>query len=96
MRQIDSISVYIRVFYDYPVEKNKDNRNWETSNNLMSDSNVNRGKRSKYIRMYNEEKGKKQRNVDNDFDEEDSSWKEILEAKFDELFGTAQNDEENL
>lgn len=55
LRQIASISVYIRVFYDYPVEKNKDNRNWETSNNLMSDSNVNRGKRSKYLRMYNEE-----------------------------------------
>lgn len=48
------------------------------------------------IMRHNEEKGKKQRNVDNDFDEEDSSWKEILEAKFDELFGTAQNDEENL
>ena len=28
LRQIASISVYIRVFYDYPVEKNKDNRNW--------------------------------------------------------------------
>ena len=48
------------------------------------------------IMRHNEEKGKKQRNVDNDFDEEDSSWKKILEAKFDELFGTAQNDEENL
>ena len=47
------------------------------------------------IISHNEEKEKKQRNVDNDFDEEDCSLQEILEAKFDELFGTAQNDEEN-
>lgn len=47
------------------------------------------------IIRHNEEKEKKQRNVDNDFDEEDCSLQEILEAKFDELFGTAQNDEEN-
>lgn len=45
---------------------------------------------------HNEEKGKKQRNIDNDFEEEDGSLQEILEAKFDELFGTAQNDEGNL
>lgn len=48
------------------------------------------------IMRHNEEKGKKQRNIDNDFDEEDGSLQEILEAKFDELFGTAQNDEGNL
>ena len=47
------------------------------------------------IMRHNEEKEKKQRNVDNDFYEEDCSLQEILEAKFDELFGTAQNDEEN-
>lgn len=47
------------------------------------------------IMRHNEEKEKKQRNVDNDFDEEDCSLQEILEAKFDELFGTAQIDEEN-
>ena len=47
------------------------------------------------IIRHNEEKEKKQRNVDNDFDEEDCSLQEILEAKFDELFGTAQNDEVN-
>ena len=40
------------------------------------------------IMRHNEEKEKKQRNVDNDFDEEDCSLQEILEAKFDELFGT--------
>ena len=38
------------------------------------------------IMRHNEEKEKKQRNVDNDFDEEDCSLQEILEAKFDELF----------
>lgn len=38
---------------------------------------------------------KKQRNVDNDFDEEDCSLQEILKARFDELFEIAQNDEEN-
>ena len=43
------------------------------------------------IMRHNEEKEKKQRNVDN----EDCSLQEILEAKFDELFGTAQIDEEN-
>ena len=47
------------------------------------------------IIRHNEEKEKIQRNVDNDCDEEVCSLQEILEAKFDELFGTAQNDEEN-
>lgn len=51
--------------------------------------------RVQYCMRHNEEKEKKQRNVDNDFDEEDCSLQEILEAKFDELFGTAQIDEEN-
>lgn len=50
--QIASISAYIKVFYDYPVRRNKINTNWETSNNLLSKSNVNRGKKNS-MNLYN-------------------------------------------
>lgn len=61
----------------------------------MGNRYVSFSKRREKGMRHNEEKEKKQRNVDNDFDEEDCSLQEILEAKFDELFGTAQIDEEN-
>ena len=47
------------------------------------------------IMLHNEEKGKEQRNIEKDFDEGDRSVQEILEAKFDEIFGPTPNDEEN-
>lgn len=53
--QIASLSAYIKVFYDYPVSKNKINKNWETSNNLLSNSNINRGKKSKGMKLYNDD-----------------------------------------
>ncbi len=52
--QIASLSAYIRIFYDY-LSKDKIRMNWETSNNMLSNANVNRGKRSFYMRLYNEE-----------------------------------------
>lgn len=48
------------------------------------------------IMCNNEKEGKVQRRVYDDFDEESRPLQETLEAKFDELFGTAQNGEENL
>lgn len=65
--------------------------NWKSA--LLNQLEIKEAMRN--IMRHNEEKEKKQRNVDNDFDEEDCSLQEILEAKFDELFGTAQIDEEN-
>ena len=64
--------------------------------NILTDRHNEFVEAMRHIMRHNEEKGKKQRNIDNDFDEEDGSLQEILEAKFDELFGTAQNDEGNL
>lgn len=55
LMQITSLSAYIRVFYDYPVCCDKMNRNWETSNNLFSNANVNRKKRSRYMKVFNGE-----------------------------------------
>lgn len=56
IQQIASISAYIRVFYDYVSIREKNNvTNWETSNNLLSTINVNRGKKSRMMRLYNEE-----------------------------------------
>lgn len=52
--QLASLSAYIRVFYDY-LSDNSTKMNWETSNNILSNANVNRGKRSFYMRFYNEE-----------------------------------------
>lgn len=52
--QIASLSAYIRIFYDY-LSKDKIRMNWETSNNMLSNANVNRGRRSFYMRLYNEE-----------------------------------------
>lgn len=45
--QIASLSAYIRVFYDY-ISDNSKKMNWETSNNILSNANVDRGKRSFY------------------------------------------------
>lgn len=53
--QIASLSAYIKVFFDYPVEIGKINTNWETSNNMVSDSNVNRYKRKHNMNLYNED-----------------------------------------
>ena len=55
LTQIASLSAYIRVFYDYPICCNKRNKNWETSNNLLSNSNVDRKNRSRYMKFYNGE-----------------------------------------
>ncbi len=52
--QLASLSAYIRVFYDYISEDNK-KMNWETSNNILSNANVDRGKRSFYMKFCNEE-----------------------------------------
>lgn len=52
--QLASLSAYIRVFYDY-LSDNDGRMNWETSNNILSNANVDRGKRSFYMKFYNEE-----------------------------------------
>ncbi len=43
--QIASLSAYIRIFYDY-ISKPNEKINWETSNNILSNANIDRGKRS--------------------------------------------------
>lgn len=53
LTQIASLSAYIRVFYDYPVHKGKKNKNWETSNNLLSNANVDKKGKSKIFKLYN-------------------------------------------
>lgn len=55
LTQIASLSAYIRVFYDYPIHKNKSNKNWETSNNLLSNANIDRKNKSKILKLYNGE-----------------------------------------
>ncbi len=59
INQIGSISIYIRVFYEYIHMNNYGKElklfNWELSNNLVSDINVYRGKNSKPLMLYNEE-----------------------------------------
>ncbi len=55
LTQIASLSAYIRVFYDYPIKNKKRNKNWETSNNLLSNANVDRKSKSKITRFYNDE-----------------------------------------
>lgn len=55
LSQIASLSAYIKVFFDYPVVVDKENKNWETSNNLLSNSNVDRGKESNFMKLYNED-----------------------------------------
>lgn len=58
IQQIASISAYIRVFYEYRSLKGEIKMvlfNWETSNNLFSSVNVNRGKDSTLMKMYNNE-----------------------------------------
>lgn len=52
--QIASLSAYIKVFHDYPVSTDRINTNWETSNNLLSKANVNRGKINS-MNLYNED-----------------------------------------
>lgn len=52
--QIASLSAYVRVFYDY-ISKPNEKMNWETSNNILSNANIDRGKRSFYMKFYNEE-----------------------------------------
>lgn len=52
--QLASISAYIRVFYDY-LSTDKNKMNWETSNNILSNANVDRGKLSLSMKFYNEE-----------------------------------------
>ena len=59
LNQIASLSAYIRVFYEYirPKYKNGDidRYSWEYSNNLVSNINVDRGKKSISLKLYNEE-----------------------------------------
>ena len=56
IQQIASISAYIKVFYDYcSLRRGEELFNWETSNNIYSAVNVNRGKKSILMRFYNEE-----------------------------------------
>lgn len=55
LTQIASLSAYIRVFYEYPISGKKINRNWETSNNLLSNANVDRHEKSRIMKLYNEE-----------------------------------------
>lgn len=44
------------MFYDYlSLYDNKECFNWETSNNLISNVNVDRGDKSKYLKLFNEE-----------------------------------------
>lgn len=52
--QLASLSAYIRVFYDY-ISDDNNKMNWETSNNILSNVNVDRGKRSFFMKFYNEE-----------------------------------------
>lgn len=54
LRQIVSISAYIRVFYEYPSMKQQTGEmfNWEMTNNLMSITNVDRGAASEDVKMY--------------------------------------------
>lgn len=52
--QLASLSAYIRVFYDY-LSPNKNKMNWETSNNILSNANIDRGKASHKMRFYNSE-----------------------------------------
>lgn len=53
LRQIVSISAYIRVFFEYPSMKRKDEKlNWEITNNLMSITNVDRHKKSTMVKFY--------------------------------------------
>lgn len=54
LTQLASISAYIRVFHDY-LSSEKDKMNWETSNNILSNANVDKGKKSFWIRFYNNE-----------------------------------------
>lgn len=53
--QIASLSSYIRVFYDYPIKVETKNKNWETSNNLLSNANVNRKNSNPLIKFFNGE-----------------------------------------
>lgn len=56
IRQIASLSAYIKVFYEYKSVKNKKYViNWETSNNLMSSVNINGGLKSIPMFLFNEE-----------------------------------------
>lgn len=56
IQQIASISAYIKVFYDYySLRCGAELFNWETSNNICSAVNVNRGKKSLLMKFYNDE-----------------------------------------
>ena len=56
IQQIASISAYIKVFYDYySLRCGAELFNWETSNNICSAVNVNRGEKSLLMKFYNDE-----------------------------------------
>lgn len=56
LTQIASLSAYIRVFYDYlSLKNNTIYFNWETSNNLVSNANVYRHKKSSRMKFFNSE-----------------------------------------
>ena len=56
LTQIASISAYIRVFYEYLSERSQTDRyGWETTNNLVSSVNVDRGRKSFIMKFLNEE-----------------------------------------
>lgn len=54
--QIASLSAYIRVFYDMN-SLDGERMNWETSNNILSNANIDKGKNNenKEMKLYNEE-----------------------------------------
>lgn len=56
IQQIASISAYIKVFYEYnSLQCGTELFNWETSNNIYSAVNVDRGKKSLLMKFYNDE-----------------------------------------
>lgn len=52
--QLASLSAYIRVFFD-SSSPYKNKMNWETSNNILSNVNADKGKKSFYMKFFNEE-----------------------------------------
>lgn len=52
--QIASLSAYIRVFYDY-ISERKNKMNWEISNNILSNGNIDRGAKNFLAKFFNGE-----------------------------------------
>ncbi len=54
LRQLASLSAYIKVFFEYPLIKARD-AGWETFNSLLSDISVYKGSKSNLMKRYNGE-----------------------------------------